>query len=81
MCKLPNTDLGIKNLDFRSIRGKMRAALTDGRQIIIPLGMSPDIKKLPLKKREQWMILDDQFFTFNDLSTIYSVEDLMRYRL
>ncbi len=78
MCKLPNTDLGIKNLDFKSLKGRMKADLTDGRQVIIPIRMFPDIKKLSVKQREEWMILDDQFFTFNDLSTIYSVEDLMR---
>lgn len=78
MCKLPNTDLGIKNLDFTSLKGRMKADLTDGRQVIIPIRMFPDIKKLSVKQREEWMILDDQFFTFNDLSTIYSVEDLMR---
>ncbi len=78
MCKIPSTDIGIKNLDFKSLKGKMKADLTDGRQIIIPVRMFPDIQKLSVRQRDQWMILDNQFFTFNDLSTIYSVTDLLR---
>jgi len=55
----------------------MAAYLTDGREIIVPLSFFPDIKRLSLKEREEWMILDDQFFTFGRLSKIYSVKDLM----
>ena len=36
MCKIPETDLGIKDLDFKSRRGKFIAKLTDGREIVIP---------------------------------------------
>lgn len=78
MCKIKNVNLGIKKLDFTSHRGKVVAYLTDGREVIVPLSFFPEIKQLPLKKREDWMILDDQFFTFTHLSKIYSVEDLMR---
>ena len=52
--------------------------LTDGRVIIVPIGFFPDIKKLSVKEREDWMILDDQFFTFHNLSRVYAVTDLMR---
>lgn len=54
------------------------AFLTDGREVIVPLSFFPDIKNLPLSKRKEWMILDDQFFTFAHLSRVYSVEDLMK---
>ena len=76
MCKIKNTNTGIKKLDFRQ-RGKMTAWLTDGREKIVPLSLFPDIKQLSVKEREAWMILDDQFFTFQHLSKVYSVEDLM----
>ena len=36
-----------------------------------------DIKHLSVKDREEWMILDDQYFTFNHLSKVYSVKDIM----
>ena len=31
-----------------------------------------------VKEREDWMILDDQFFTFHNLSKVYAVTDLMK---
>ncbi|TGX79930.1 hypothetical protein E5358_14125 [Palleniella muris] len=77
MCKINNVSVGIKSLDFRKYRGKMAASLTDGREVIVPLSMFPDIKSLSLKKRDEWMILDDQFFTFTHLSNVYSIQDLM----
>ncbi len=75
---MDNVKVGIKKLDFTSYRGKMAAFLTDGREIIVPLSFFPDIRTLKVKQRNDWMVLDDQFFTFNDLSKIYSVTDLMR---
>lgn len=78
MCKNDKISIGIKKLDFTTHRGKMLVYLTDGRQIIVPLSLFPDIKRLSLKDRSDWMILDDQFFTFSHLSRIYSIEDVMR---
>lgn len=77
MCKIKDVNLGIKKLDFSTHRGKLAALLTDGREVIVPLSFFPDIKNLPLSKRKDWMILDDQFFTFTHLSKVYSITDLM----
>ena len=38
----------------------------------------PDIKQMPLKEREKWMVLDDQYFTFEKMARGYSVLDLMK---
>lgn len=78
MCKFADTDLGIKKLDFRMKRGAMAVYLTDGRVVIIPVAMFPDIKNLTLKQREDWMVLDDQYFTFEAMSRIYSVKDVLK---
>lgn len=78
MCKMENVKVGIKNMDFSSMRGKIVATLTDGRIIIVPVSFFPDIKNLSVKKREEWMVLDDQYFTFEHLTRIYSIVDLMR---
>jgi hypothetical protein len=78
MCKFKDTKLGIKKLDFNVKRGAMAAYLTDGREIIVPVSMFPDIKQLSLKQRKEWMIMDDQYFSFEALSRIYSVKDLLR---
>ena len=72
MCKFKDTTLGIKKLDFNVKRGAMAAYLTDGREIIVPVSMFPDIKHLTKKQREEWM------FSFEALSRIYSVKDLLR---
>ena len=78
MCKMTNVNIGIKRLDFTGQRGKMAVFLTDGREIIVPLSFFPDIKQLSVKEREKWMILDDQFFSFDRLSKVYSIRDVMK---
>ncbi len=78
MCKINNVKVGIKKLDFSNYRGKMAAFLTDGREIIVPLSFFPDIRKMSLKERSKWIILDDQFFTFDHLSKVFSISDLLR---
>lgn len=77
MCKNNNIKVGISKLDF-SNRGKMAVWFSDGREIIVPLRMIPDIKALSMKQRNKWMILDDQFFTFESLSNVYSMADLLK---
>lgn len=78
MCKMENVKVGIKNMNFTEKRGKIVATLTDGRIIIVPVSFFPDIKNLSVKQREEWMVLDDQYFTFEHLTRIYSIVDLMR---
>lgn len=78
MCKMSDINVGIKSLDFTGFRGKMAVFLTDGREIIVPLSFFPDIKQLSVKEREKWIILDDQFFSFERLSKVYSIKDLMK---
>ena len=76
--KFKDTTLGIKKLDFNVKRGAMAAFLTDGREVIVPVSMFPEIKSLSKKQREDYMIMDDQYFSFDALSKIYSVKDILR---
>lgn len=78
MCKIQGVNIGIKDLDFKSLRGKMIARLTDGRTIIVPVSFFPDIKQMPVREREKWMVLDDQYFTFENMTRVYSVLDLLK---
>jgi len=64
MCKMKDVSVGIKDMDFKSLRGKMIVRLTDGRTVIVPVSFFPDIKQMSVKEREKWMVLDDQYFTF-----------------
>ena len=58
-------------------RGAMAVFLTDGREVIVPVSMFPDIKRLTRAQREDYMIMDDQYFSFEALSKIYSVKDIL----
>lgn len=78
MCKFKDTNLGIKKLDFGVKRGAMAVYLTDGREVIVPISMFPDIKRLTRAEREDYMIMDNQYFSFEALSKIYSVKDVLR---
>ena len=53
MCKYKDTNLGIKKLDFGQKRGMMAVYLTDGRIVLVPVSMFPDIKSLSRKQREE----------------------------
>lgn len=78
MCKFKNTSVGIKKLDFGMKRGSMAVYLTDGRVVIVPVSMFPDIKRLTRAQREDYMIMDDQYFSFEALSTIYSIKGILK---
>ena len=79
MCRFKDTDLGIKKLDFGVKRGAMAVYLTDGREVIVPVSMFPDIKRLTMAQREDYMIMDNQYFSFEAISKIYSIKDVLRY--
>ena len=75
---MPDVKIGIKDMDFTSHRGKFSVLLTDGREIIVPVAMFPDIQHMSVKRRNEWMILDDQYFSFEHMTRIYSVLDLLK---
>ena len=77
MCKYKDTTLGIKKLDFNVKRGAMAVFLTDGREVIVPVKMFPEIKNMSKKQREDYMIMDDQYFSFDAISKIFSVKDIL----
>lgn len=81
MCKMSNIKVGIKKLDFTEKRGKMAIYLTDGREVIVPVSMFKDISAMPLKERNKWYILDDQYFTFENMGRVYSVTDVLDYNM
>ena len=70
--------MGIKDLNFRYRRGKMLVRLTDCREVLIPVSFFPGIQKMPVKEIEKWMVLDDQYFTFENMTQVYSVLDLLK---
>ena len=81
MCKYKDVTIGIKKLDFSEKRGMMAVYLTDGREVLVPVSMFPEIHKLRKSQREGYMIMDDQYFTFDAISKIFSVKDVLNYNL
>ena len=81
MCKMANINVGIKRLDFTEKRGKMAVYLTYGREVIVPVSMFRDIYAMPVKERNKWYILDDQYFTFENMGRVYSVTDVLNYNM
>lgn len=81
MCRFKDTTLGIKKLDFSEKRGMMAVYLTDGREVLVPVGLFPEIKKLRKSQREDYIILDGQFFSFDAISKIFSIKDVLNCNL
>lgn len=81
MCKMPNIHIGIKKLDFTEKRGKMAVYLSDGREVIVPVSKFKDISAMPIKERNKWFVLDDQYFTFENMGRVYSVTDVLDYNM
>lgn len=81
MCRFKDTNLGIRKLDFSEKRGMMAVYLTDGREVIVPVGLFPEIKQLRKSQRENYMIMDGQFFSFEAISKIFSIKDILSYNL
>lgn len=77
MCKYKDTALGIRKIDFGVKRGYMAFYLTDGRIVVVPVSMFPEIKRLSKAQREDYLIMDDQYFSFDAISRIYSVKDVL----
>lgn len=81
MCRFKDTNLGIKKLGFTEKRGMMTVYLSDGREVLVPVRLFPEIKKLRKSQREDYMIMDGQFFSFEAISKIFSIKDVLSYNI
>lgn len=81
MCRFKDTNLGIKKLGFVEKRGMMTVYLSDGREVLVPVRLFPEIKKLRKSQREDYMIMDGQFFSFEAISKIFSIKDVLSYNI
>lgn len=81
MCRFKDTNLGIKKLGFGEKRGMMTVYLSDGREVLVPVRLFPEIKKLRKSQREDYMIVDGQFFSFEAISKIFSIKDVLSYNI
>lgn len=81
MCRFKDTNLGIKKLGFGEKRGMMTVYLSDGREVLVPVRLFPEIKKLRKSQREDYMIMDGQFFSVEAISKIFSIKDVLNYNI
>lgn len=86
LCERRGYDMELLRTAIRilSTEGKLPAeylphVLHGNREVLVPVSMFPDIKRLTKAQREDYMIMDDQYFSFEALSKIYSVKDVLRY--
>ena len=76
--KLQGVSVKIKKVDFSAYRGKIAVYLSDGRVILAPVGLFPDIKKLTMKQRQQYFIVEGQYLAFMRQPEMYPVTDFLR---
>jgi len=76
MINISKISPSIKKISFPA-KGKMNLHLVDKREIIIPLKYFPEIKKLSLKQRNKWYVLDEQMFSFDDCDEVFHIEQVL----
>ncbi len=62
-------------LNLRFPKGYIDLQLSDGKVLRVPIGLFPGIKKLNLRQRQQWQILDGIGFTFADSDDGFHLRD------
>lgn len=77
MCKIEGVEVSIKKITFEK-RGYITLYLEDGRIVFAPLKDWPDIKKLTPKQRNDWSILEGQYFCFAPhISDVFCIVDFL----
>ena len=71
-----NTKPCIRKIEF-ALRGSFSLFMKDGRIVIVPLKAFPSIKKLTVKQRLSWYILDDVGFSFDDCDEVFHIEQVL----
>lgn len=78
MCNIPDVSTRIKKIDCFANRGKITFYLSDKRVIIIPTAFFPEVKKLPASNKREWQVIDGQNFTFEGISEIWGLQDILK---
>ena len=76
MCRMEDVTVNIDRISFKK-RGYITFTLDDKRIIMMPIDRYPEVKKLTMKERKKWEIIDGQYFSWLKITDIYSVTDLL----
>jgi len=66
----------IRKIEF-NLPGKITIKLEDGRILIVPVSMFPEIKKMSVAGRRKCTIVDDRTLLFRESDKVYHLEDFM----
>lgn len=66
----------VKRLSFKT-SGNMDVHFADGRIVTVPLSWFHSIKKLTSAQREQWYVMPDGLFSFDDCPEVFHVEQVL----
>ena len=66
----------IKKVTFPK-RGKFEVWLEDGRQITMPISKFPSLGKVPVARRDKYVILSGDMVTWPDCNEVYHIQDFL----
>ena len=66
----------IKNVSFRE-RGRITLTLDDGRVISAPLSKFPSIRRLSVKDRQHYTIIDGVMVDIHAANEVYHLQDFL----
>jgi hypothetical protein len=74
--ELKYRSMSIEKILF-NVRGKIEIRLEDGRIFITPIKYFPELKKLNIREREKYTIVDDRTILFSCSDNVYHLEDFI----
>ncbi|MFN0047710.1 MAG: DUF2442 domain-containing protein, partial [Cytophagales bacterium] len=58
-------------------KDRMSVHLRDGREIVFPIEVFPEIAELSPLQRKHWQILGGEGFTFDDCPEVFHIEQIL----
>jgi hypothetical protein len=58
---------------------KFSVQLQDGREVTVPVHYFPAIEALSLQERQQWILLDEQVFSFETCDEVFHLREILGF--
>ncbi|QDK80929.1 DUF2442 domain-containing protein [Spirosoma sp. KCTC 42546] len=68
----------IKKVTFPK-RGKFEVSLEDGRSIMLPVSRFPSLQKVPLARRNKYIIGNGNTIIWHDCAEVYHIQDFFGF--
>jgi len=76
MTNSTRTQAVIRRISFDQ-PGKMAIHMADGRVLIVPLRLYPELSRMKPERRKLCTIVDDRTILFRDSENVYHLEDFL----